>query len=419
MKKVALGTALAMMLALVPVLFVGSASAVVGSSTVRVINGQPDGGGPAIDVYFDGIKLVNDLGLGQGIDITVNADNPLVSACSAGSTGVEADGDCLDSDQIGTPNFPVAIGDGGNYTLVILGDLDGPLEDPLGPDPIIFTNDLGPTGLNEARYTVHNVVGLPIDVCINGVKVVTALPFGQTATVSVTAVQGADYAIVVPSTGGPAGCPTPQAQVNFVAGTNFVQTVAASDDPTCAAGCVQVLFVGEGTVPNNPSTVTFCNTVLSLAGVGAELQALIGNVDPTSTTTIINTQPSVQAMMDFVNNTTVILNAGDASVPPEIASAWATATAGLRLLLQTFKLAGYDLSNLPPSAVEMLVEGANGFVIPGVPPDLDVLGATTALTAFFVDVCNSVLPPPPPPPVVNPPVQPVVQVVTVQPRFTG
>ena len=70
--------------------------------------------------------------------------------------------------------------------------------------------------------------------------------------------------------------------MNFVAGTNFVQTVAASDDPTCAAGCVQVLFVGEGTVPNNPSTVTFCNTVLSLAGVGAELQALIGNVDPTS-----------------------------------------------------------------------------------------------------------------------------------------
>ena len=252
-------------------------------------------------------------------------------------------------------------------------------------------------------------------------KVVTALPFGQTATVSVTAVQGADYAIVVPSTGGP-GCPTPQGQVNFVAGTNFVQTVSWATDPTCTTGCVQVLFVGEGTVPNNPSTVTFCNTVLSLAGVQAELQALIGNVDPTSTTTIINTQPSVQAMMDFVNNTTVILNAGDASVPPEVASAWATATAGLRLLLQTFKLAGYDLSNLPPSAVEMLVEGANGFVIPGVPPDLDVLGATTALTAFFLDECG-VTPPPlivePPPPLNVQPQPLVVQVVTVQPRFTG
>ena len=156
--------------------------------------------------------------------------------------------------------------------------------------------------------------------------------------------------------------------------------------------------MGEGTVPNNPSTVTFCNTVLSLAGVGAELQTLVGNVDPTSHTTIINTQPSVQAMMDFVNNTTVILNAGDASVPPEVASAWATATAGLRLLLQTFKLAGYQLSNLPASAVEMIVEGANGFVIPGVPPDLDVLGATTAITAFFVSVCNSTPIPPPTPP---------------------
>ncbi len=145
----------------------------------------------------------------------------------------------------------------------------------------------------------------------------------------------------------------------------------------------------------------------------------LGNVDPTSTTTIINTQPSVQAMMDFVNNTTVILNAGDASVPPEVSSAWATATAGLRLLLQTFQLAGYDLSNLPPSAVEMLVEGANGFDLPGVPPDLDVLGATTAITAFFVSVCNATPIPPPTPPNADPDTSSVVQVVTVQPRFTG
>ena len=125
MKKVALGTALAMMLALVPALFVGTASAVVGSSTVRVINGQPGPAGGAIDVYFDGIKLVDDLGLGQGVDITVPADNPDVTACSANSTGIDGFGVCralASCFNIGTPLFPIAIGDGGNYTLVILGD---------------------------------------------------------------------------------------------------------------------------------------------------------------------------------------------------------------------------------------------------------------------------------------------------------
>ncbi len=48
----------------------------------------------AIDVYFDGIKLVDNLGLGQGIDVDVNADVPLVTACSAGSTGIDGSGDC-------------------------------------------------------------------------------------------------------------------------------------------------------------------------------------------------------------------------------------------------------------------------------------------------------------------------------------
>ena len=98
-----------------------------------------------------------------------------------------------------------------------------------GPDPIIFTNDLGPTGLNEARYTVHNAsVFLFLDVCINGVKVVTDLAPGDTATVSVTAVQGATYAIQLPSA---PGCPSPQGNVNFVAGTNFVQTVVHRFQP--------------------------------------------------------------------------------------------------------------------------------------------------------------------------------------------
>ena len=290
-------------------------------------------------------------------------------------------------------------------------------EDFIGDDmfPYLFTNDLGQTGLNEARYTVHNAFqtfGPSLDVCINGVKVVEDLAPGESMAVSVTAVQGAAYAIGVPSA---AGCPASQANVNFVAGTNFVQTVAATTQPTCTTGCVQVLFVGEGTVPNVNDTVVFCNTVLSLAGIGGQLQALVGNVDPTSHATIVATQPSVEAMSDFVNSTKVILNAGDASVPDDIASAWATATVGLRKLLQTFTLAGYQLSNLPASAVEQIVEGANGGALPGVPEDLDVLGATTAIGLFFADVCL-VSPPPPGP---GPPPPPVEQVVVVNPRFTG
>jgi len=411
-KRVALGTALAMLLSFVPALFVGSAQAVVGSSTVHVINGQPGPAGGAIDVYFSGIKLVEDLGLGQGVDVTVPADTPLVTACSANSTSVDGAGVChptaLENPlnpalNVGPGNSPITIGDEGNYTLVITGVAA----------PLNFTNDLGQTGLNEARFTFHNAsLALAFDVCINGVKVVTALAPGLTATVSITAVQGATYAVFPAA----AGCATPQGNVNFVAGTNFVQTVVIASNPFCTTGCVQVLFVGEGTVPNNPSTVTFCNTVLSLAGIGGELKALVGEVDPTSHATILATQPSIEDMSTFVNNTQVILNAGDASVPPEIADAWEHATAGLRALLQTFRLAGFQLSNLPQEAVQEIVEGANGFVIPGVPIDDDVLGATTAITAFFISVCNTS---PPAPPAPGPQPQPAVQVVTVQPRFTG
>ncbi len=67
----------------------------------------------------------------------------------------------------------------------------------------------------------------------------------------------------------------------------------------------------------------------------------------------------------------------------------------------------------------MIVEGANGFDIPGVPPDLDVLGATTAITAFFVSVCNCDADSAGHSADSDPDTDPVVQVVTVQPRFTG
>ena len=76
--------------------------------------------------------------------------------------------------------------------------------------------------------------------------------------------------------------------------------------------------MGQDTVPHNTNTVTFCNAILTNPGLAtfqADLKALVGNVDPTSHTTIVNTQPSVGDMQTFVNNTQVWLNAGDASVP--------------------------------------------------------------------------------------------------------
>ena len=109
----------------------------------------------------------------------------------------------MGSANIGLPLFPAAIGDGGNYTLVIVGQEFG--GEPDDVFPYLFTNDLGQTGLNEARYTVHNALlpgGPGIDVCINGVKVVENLGPGESAVVSVTAVQGAAYAIGVPSARG-------------------------------------------------------------------------------------------------------------------------------------------------------------------------------------------------------------------------
>ncbi len=152
--------------------------------------------------------------------------------------------------------------------------------------------------------------------------------------------------------------------------------------------------MGADTHPNNPDTGVFCANIASLAGVQSGLKALVGNVDPTDESTIANTQPSAGEMQTFIEATNGTLVLGDESVPPIVAQSWATATAGLRALIRTFQLVGYNLSALPPSAVEQIVLGANGVKLPGVPVDTDVVGATEALTAFYTSVCAPTTPPP-------------------------
>jgi hypothetical protein len=383
---------------------------------LNVINGNVANN--AIDVYINGALVADNLATANSVDITVDTDNPItLNACSSTSTGVEANGDCIDGFQIGTNNQDLDVDAGSNNTLLIQDS---------GQPATLFSpsNDLGITGLGEFNYTL-NISGflagqsLTWDVCIGGVKVVDGQSVGTSVEYpNLPAQQAADYAIFAHEDG--PSCPSPAGNPSFVAGTNFVQTLAATSDPTCGSGCVSVLFVGQDTVPNNPDTAAFCNSILSgpasLSGFQPALQALVGNVDPTTTQTIHDTQPSFGDMQTFVETYTGVIDAGDASVTPALTDSWATATAGIRDILTTFKLVDYDLSALPTDAVKSIVMGANGIELPGVPADPDVVAATDAITAFVTGTCLATPTPPGPTPEPGPTPAPIVN---AGPRFTG
>ena len=272
---------------------------------------------------------------------------------------------------------------------------------PAAPDTMVFQNSLNTTGFNRARFQLNNASLGTLTVCIDshdGNGLTTVLDHvpasGGQDSQEITAVQGAQVYIGSSEK----DCSTySNFTLNFPAGTNTVFTATNSgdsfDEPACGAACIQVLFVGEDTHPNNPDTGVFCANIASLAAVQSGLKTLVGNVDPTSTSTIANTQPSAGDMQAFIEATNNTLTLGDESVPPIVAQSWATATAGLRTLIHTFQLVGYNLSALPPAAVEQIVLGANGVKLPGVPPDTDVVGATEALTAFYTSVCAPTQPP--------------------------
>ena len=428
-KKSALGVVLALMLAAIPVTLFATTASADSNSPVHIIWIDSS---HAPNIIVDNVVIGTQVPTATAFDTTLGTGNHTIVACDNTATQFVS-GNCEDAGGNIVPgpfaghidNVIIPTG-GSNYTVV----LDS--TEFVSPDTFVFQNSLNTTGFNRARFQLNNATAAPLAVCIdshdgNGLQSVLAdvEPAGGQDSAEITAVQGAQVYI------GAMGlnCNTfSNFSLNFPAGTSTVFTATNSgairegdeivlDEPACGAACLQVLFVGEDTHPNNPDTGVFCANIATLATVQADLKALVGNVDPTSTTTIANTQPSAGDMQTFIENTNNTLTLGDESVPPVVAQSWATATAGLRQLIHTFQLVGYDLSKLPPAAVQQIVLGANGVQLPGVPADTDVVGATQALTAFYTSVCVPAATPTTPttPPATTPAATPVAAAA----HFTG
>jgi hypothetical protein len=414
-----------MALAMVPVALFSTSAVAASDSPVRVAytDGNVSGNIIIDQVAHPGIAA------GNGFDVTLGAGDHTFALCTD-PLATHVDGglnNCLDADNdvVGSlvvadvVNLPNA---NSNYTVVV--------NATAVPSIISFENDLSLTGLGEARFQLNNASLGNVSVCVDrhdgaGLVLQPGLTdissSGGQGSGNFTATQNAE--IYVGSSA--ADCSTySHFSLSLPAGTAFVLTATNSGSsfgtPACGAACSQALLVGEDSVPNNPDTVAFCNTILagpeSLSGFGPALKALVGNVDPTTTETIHNSQPNVDSMKAFVVTYQGVLEAGDATVPASVADAWATATAGIRKILTTFQLVNYDLSKLPPAAVKDIVLGANGVKLPGVPVDEDLAAATEAITAFVTGTCLATPPGPAPTPGPGPtPAAPV----NAGPRFTG
>jgi hypothetical protein len=403
-KKTALGVVLALMLAAVPATLFASSAGADSNSNVHIIFIDKN---YAPNIIVDNTIIGTQVPTATAFDLTLGTGYHTVVACPNDADGFDGT-NCMRGTHV-VPEGPFAgyqnnvniLSGAANYTVVL--DTMGPyVTSGYAPDTMVFQNSLNPTGFNRARFQLNNASLGVLSVCIdshdgNGLTPIldhVSSEGGQDSQ-EITAVQGAQVYIGDAE----ADCSTyNNFTLNFPEGTNTVFTATNSgshfDEPACGAACLQVLFVGADTHPNNPDTGVFCANIANLAGVQSGLKALVGNVDPTDESTIANTQPSAGEMQTFIEATNGTLTLGDQSVPPIVAASWATATAGLRALIRTFQLVGYNLSALPPSAVEQIVLGANGVKLPGVPVDTDVVGATEALTAFYTSVCAPTTPPP-------------------------
>jgi len=430
-KKTALGVVLALMLAAIPVTLFASSAVADGTSTTRIAYVDFE---DTANIIVDNILAKEGLPSGSGFDMELGTGNHTIVACPPPATQFDGS-DCLDANNtdLGSPyngwTNDVFIGSGGASFMVVI-DATGFPGGTDGDGVYTFQNNQNTTGFNRSRFQLNNASSTQqgLSACIdshdgNGIQpIFDLIPNNEQNSQEITAVQGAEVYV---GDGPSSDCPTfDHFTNNFPAGVAFVLTATNSGDsipeefggPTtaCGEGCTQILNVGEDTHPNNPDTAVFCANIANLAGVQAGLKDLLGNVDPTSEETIAATQPSAGDLSAFVNQTLGTLTLGDESVPPVAAGSWATATEGLRKLMATFKLVGYDLSALPPSAVEQIVLGANGIKLPGVPVDTDVVGATEALTAFYTSVCVAA-PAPTPAPTPTPAPAPVAAAA----HFTG
>jgi hypothetical protein len=433
LRKTAVGVVLALMLAAVPVGLFATSAAADSQSSDHIVWITTSSKAP--NLILDNTVLGHQVPTATAFDVMLGTGLHTLVACD--DTATQFDGtNCLDAGNnvVSGPhagfvnNIDIAQGDS-NYTTVLQSD------DMCGPGgcggTFTFLNSQHTTAFNMSRFQLNNASWGNIKACIdrhdgNGiVPLISNLPHTVTPTTDYqdsnefTAVQGAQ--VYIGSTDDP--CNTfNNFTLNFPPGVNTVFTATNSGDafgePACGSACIQVLFVGEDTHPNNPDTGVFCANIASLAAVQSGLKALVGNVDPTSTTTIANTQPSAGDMQAFIDATTATLTLGDESVPAIVAQSWATATAGLRTLIHTFQLVGYNLSALPPTAVEQIVLGANGVKLPGVPPDTDVVGATEALTAFYTSTCAPATPATPTTPT-TPATTPAATPVAAAAHFTG
>jgi hypothetical protein len=392
-KRVTLVAALAMVFALVPAMTAGyAANRQAGVSAqdtnahihlMNLLTDWPTLGAAAVqqpvDVTLDGAPLVTNFANLAGFDFSTPVSTPHVfNICKAGTAAT-----CTGANLYGTTTLTFA-----------QGQFDAALVDPAGPvlpnaaSVFLFStvNNLTSTALGNARFTVHNLTGGSVDVCVNGTKIFTGVANTASAEKEFPEAINAAVNFEIPSA---AGCPGTAKTISFAAGTNLVLTLGGDATLTgapgsqtttlhsCTTGCSELFFVGQGRPVNAAATAAFCAALNpGLTGIQAEVKATLG--------TVTTSPPSIAAVKQLVTDINTLVAAGDASVPATVLPQWEQATSGLRTLSETLTAVSFDVSTLTAAQRQQLQDGANG-VNQAANPALDA--ATTVLTNFFLTSC--------------------------------